>query len=152
MVKNIFDKNISEEVIKRIKNLTDKTQPIWGEMSVAQMLAHLNIQYEVVYENDKFPNPNMFLRFILKTFVKKRVVGPKPFTKNGKTAPYFIVTSKKDFEEEKKRLIKYIIITQANGIEVLLPRKTKSFGKLNAKEWNTLFYKHIDHHLTQFGV
>ena len=89
---------------------------------------------------------------MLKTFVKKTVVGPKPFKKNGRTAPYFLINDDKNFDTEKKRLIDYITITQKNGVEVLLPRDTKSFGKLTADEWNTLFHKHIDHHLSQFDV
>ncbi len=121
-------------------------------MNVAQMLAHLNVQYEFVYENNKFSKPNFILRFILKTFIKQIVVGPKTFKKNSKTSPVFLITTEKNFEKEKERLVKYITLTQKNGVEVLLPNDTKSFGKLTAKEWNTLFYKHIDHHLTQFGV
>jgi len=31
-------------------------------------------------------------------------------------------------------------------------RESLSFGKLTSKEWNNLFYKHIDHHFTQFGI
>jgi hypothetical protein len=26
------------------------------------------------------------------------------------------------------------------------------FGKLSGREWGELMYKHIDHHLQQFGV
>ncbi len=151
-MKNIFKKEVAQEVIDRINNLTPKTERLWGKMDVAQMLAHLNIQYEVVYENGKFPKPNAFVRFMLKTFVKNKVVGSKPFPRNGRTAPYFVIADTRDFEKEKTRLIAYILKTQKNGVEVLLPRDTKSFGKLTEDEWNNLFHKHIDHHLAQFGV
>ena len=151
-MKNIFKKEVTQEVINRINNLKKDTQPIWGKMDVSQMLAHVNVQYEIIYENEKFPKPNFLMKFILKNFVKKAVVGPKPFAKNGRTAPYFVISSEKDFEKEKTRLIQYLTKTQENGVKVLLPRDTKSFGKLSADEWNTLFYKHINHHLEQFGV
>lgn len=152
MINNLFEKDISQKMIDRINKLSVTSQPVWGKMEVSQMLAHLNVQYEIVYESENFPKPNFLMKFILKTFIKPKVVGPKPFPKNTKTAPYFIITSKKDFDKEKERLIKYIVITQANGVDVLLTRETKSFGKLSVEEWNTLFYKHLDHHLTQFGV
>jgi len=64
----------------------------------------------------------------------------------------FVISSQKDFENEKERLVNYIKRIQADGVEVLLPRDTKSFGKLTTEEWNTLFYKHLDHHLVQFTV
>ncbi len=151
-MKNIFIKEVTDEVIGRINNLNTDSKAVWGKMDVAQMLAHINVQYEVVYENSKFPKPNAFVRFMLKTFVKNKVVGSKPFPKNGRTAPYFVKDSKYNFDAEKKRLIAYMVKTQQNGVEVLLPRDTKSFGKLSKQEWSNLFYKHLDHHLSQFGV
>jgi len=151
-MKNIFNKSVSLELIERINKLTPNTKAVWGKMNVSQMLAHLNIQYEFIYENEKFKKPNPILRFILKTFLKNKVVGETPFKKNGKTSPVFIITSDKDFNTEKERLINYISTTQKNGVEVLLPHNTKSFGKLTAKEWSNMLYKHLDHHLVQFGV
>lgn len=41
-------------------------------MNVAQMLAHCNVTYEMVYENIH-PKTNFFMSFILKTFIKKIV-------------------------------------------------------------------------------
>lgn len=55
-------------------------------MTSSQMLAHLNVQYEMVY-SDKHPKPNAFVKFMLKTFIKKSVCGIKPYAKNGRTAP-----------------------------------------------------------------
>ena len=151
-MKNIFEKEITKEVVGRINQLNTNTKAVWGTMNVAQMLAHLNIQYEVVYENDKFPKPNALIRFILKTCVKNSVVGSKPYKKNGRTAPYFVIKEDKNFEKERIRLIDYINKTQVLGIEHLIDRDTKSFGKLTDDQWNNLFYKHLDHHLSQFGV
>ena len=42
---NIFEKSVADEVIARINNLTPATQPGWGKMNVAQMLAHCNVTY-----------------------------------------------------------------------------------------------------------
>lgn len=151
-MKSIFEKEVTKKVIDRINKLNTNSKATWGKMNVAQMLAHCNVQYEIIYENDKFPKPNAFVRFMLKTFVKNKVVGSKPFPKNGRTAPYFVIADEKEFENEKERLITYINTTQKNGVNVLLSRDTKSFGKLTADQWNNLFHKHLDHHLNQFGV
>lgn len=151
-MKNIFEKEVTDEVVNRINKLTKQTKPEWGKMNVSQMLAHCNIQYEVVYENEKFPTPSFLARFLIKIFVKNKVVGPKPFPKNGRTAPYFIVEGDRDFDKEKERLIDYVYKTQVLGIDHLLRRETKSFGKLTTDQWSNLFYKHLDHHLTQFNV
>jgi hypothetical protein len=38
------------------------------------------------------------------------------------------------------------------GAEKLAATPSLSLGSLSATEWNNLLYKHIDHHLAQFGV
>jgi len=43
-------------------------------MNVAQMLAHLNVTYEMVYEDDKHPKPKGIKAWMLKKIVKPIVV------------------------------------------------------------------------------
>lgn len=150
-MKNIFTKEIANEVISRIEKLTPKSQPNWGKMSVAQMLAHSCITYEMVY-TDKHPQPNTFTKFIMKLFVKKIVVSEKEYAKNGRTAPQFLIADEKVFETEKNRLTEYINKTQQLGEKHFHGKESHSFGNLSSSEWNNLFYKHLDHHLRQFGV
>jgi len=150
-MKSSFDKHHTNEVIARIHQLTPTTTPHWGKMNVAQMLAHLNVAYDMAY-TDAYPQPNFLVRWLLTRFVKPAVVGPKPYPKNGRTAPAFLVDSDQDFEKEKKKLINYIEQTQSLGANHFEQKESNSFGKLTAEEWSVLFSKHLDHHLTQFGV
>ncbi|QTE22968.1 DUF1569 domain-containing protein [Polaribacter cellanae] len=150
-MKNIFTKKVSDEVISRIEKLTPETKPNWGKMSVSQMLAHCCVTYEMVYTN-KHPKPNAFAKFMLKTIVKKIVVSEKPYAKNGRTASQFLIVDEKIFETEKQRLIDFINKTQELGEDTFDGKESHSFGKLTKEEWNNMFYKHLDHHLTQFGV
>lgn len=105
----------------------------------------------MVYDNIH-PKPNGLMRFILKSFIKNGVVNEKPYPRNSRTAPQFIVKGDRDFELEKNRLISYILQTQELGEKEFEGKESLSFGKLTAKEWNNMFAKHLDHHLTQFGV
>lgn len=148
---SIFQADICEQVIARIEQLTHTTQPQWGKMNVAQMLAHCNVTYEMVYE-DKHPKPAALLRLILKLMVKPTVVGEAPYKHNSRTAPQFLVSSEKDFTQEKSRLIHYIRKTQQLGKDHFEGKASHSFGALTSTEWNNMFYKHLDHHLRQFGV
>ncbi len=150
-MKNLFKEEAVAEIISRINNLTKDTQPSWGKMSVAQMLAHCCVTYEMVYA-DQHKRPNALTMFILKTFVKKIVVSEKPYAKNGRTAPQFLITDERVFENEKKRLIDFINKTQQLGETSFEGKESHSFGKMTAQEWNNSFYKHLDHHLRQFGV
>jgi hypothetical protein len=150
-MKNIFSSEVCEEIIARINQLSVQSTPEWGKMNVAQMLAHCNVTYELVFEN-KHPKPNALLRLILKLFVKNMVVSEKPFKRNSQTAPVFIIATEKDFEIEKARLKAYINQVQKLGSAYFDGKASHSFGALKATEWNAMFYKHLDHHLSQFGV
>jgi Protein of unknown function (DUF1569) len=148
---NIFTKDVADNVISRINQLTPSTQGLWGKMNVAQMLAHCNVTYEMVYDNTH-SKPNFFVGFILKLFVKNKVVSEVPYQKNGPTAPAFIIADARDFEQEKQRLIAFISKTQQLGEANFDQKESHSFGKLSKEEWNNMFYKHLNHHLGQFGV
>lgn len=148
---NIFTPEVSNQVIGRINQLTANTTAKWGTMSVAQMLAHCNVTYEMVYENIH-KKPNAFVKLILKLLVKKAVVTEAGYKQNGQTAPQFIIKDEKNFEEEKQRLINYITKTQQLGEAHFDGKESHSFGALNKTEWNNMFYKHLNHHLGQFGV
>jgi len=150
-MKNIFLKEDVFEYIDRINELSPDSKALWGKMSVNQMLAHCNVSYEMVYE-DIHKKPNNFIKIILRLFVKNKVVNKKPYSKNNPTAPQFIVKDERSFEIEKNRLINYIIKTQELGEDTFEGKISHSFGKLSAKEWNNMFAKHLDHHLTQFAV
>jgi len=150
-MKNVFDQQDALDFIRRINALSPETVPLWGKMTVEQMLAHCNVTYEMIYEN-YHPRPNSFVKLILKLFVKNTVVSKKPYKQNGQTAPQFIIKDDRDFHTEKTRLIDYIIQTQQLGEHYFDGRESHSFGVLTVKEWNAMLSKHLEHHLSQFGV
>lgn len=151
MLPNIFSQSVADEIIERIQQLKPTTPAQWGKMNVSQMLAHCNVTYEMAYEN-KHPKPNFLMRMILKAFVKNLVVNEIPYKKNAQTAPAFLITDEKEFDMEKNRLIQYIQKTVDLGADRFEQKDSHSFGPLSITEWNNMFYKHLDHHLRQFGV
>ncbi len=148
---NIFSPEIANAVIGRIQQLTPQTQPQWGKMNVAQMLAHCNVAYEMTFENIH-PKPGIFMRWMLKALVKSGVTNEVPYKKNVRTAPAFLITDERDFNKEKTRLIQYIEKCVSLGAAHFDGKESHSFGNMNSTEWNNMFYKHLNHHLGQFGV
>ncbi|MFC2109525.1 DUF1569 domain-containing protein [Bacteroidota bacterium] len=149
-MENIFENKTTHNLIDRINNLSHDCIPIWGEMNVAQMLAHSSVMFDYVYNSHE--KPNKLKQFLLRIFIKPMVVGKKPYKRLSRTAPEFLITDERYFEIEKEKLIDYIKKTQQLGVEYFEGKESHSFGKLTAKEWSTTFYKHLDHHLTQFAV
>lgn len=152
MIKDIFNPEVTAEIIGRINRLTPETQRLWGTMNVSQMLAHCNVPYAYTFTPEKFKKPNFLMKFILSNFVKKMVVSPTPYKKNERTSPSFVIADQRDFEKEKSILINNIKKCEALGRTHFEGKENFSFGKMTADEWNALYYKHIDHHLRQFGI
>lgn len=150
-MKDVFDPAVTDELVGRLRSLEPATHPRWGRMSVGQMLAHCCVPYEMVYE-EKHARPGAVARFLLRLFVKRGVVGEKRYRRNTPTAPAFRITDERDFHRERDRLIGYLERTAELGGDHFHGRESLSFGPLTRTEWSNLFYKHLDHHLTQFGV
>lgn len=148
---SIFETKTTETILSRLNILTNTTQPLWGKMNAAQMLAHLNVAYDIDSGKIKSETPAL-MKFMLKLFLKPILVNEKPYKKNSRTAPLFLISSEKDFEKEKKSLIDNILESQNNGREYYEGRESNSVGKMNANEWSNMYYKHIEHHFSQFGI
>lgn len=147
----IFDTTTTQLHLQRLDKLTQATSPIWGKMNAAQMLAHLNIAYSSA-DITSAPKNGLMTKLMMRLFVKGIVVGDKPYAKNSRTAPNFIITTEQDFEKEKSILIHNIKDIEAKGLTYFEGRENPAFGKLTGKEWSNLFGKHIEHHFEQFGI
>ncbi len=149
---NIFDPKTTELLTERMNKLTAQTMPQWGKMTVGQMLAHCSVAYDQAFDpNTK--RPPMPIRFLLKLLLKRKLTdATTPYKKNSGTAPAFLITDAREFEKEKVKLLGHIQKVEKLGENYFENKEAISFGKMTADEWNNLFYKHLDHHLTQFGV
>lgn len=151
-MQNVFDAKDAQEYINRINNLTPETQRKWGKMSVDQVLAHLNVAYDLTFTPEKFPKPSLIPKFLLSRFVKPKITNEIPYKQSLPTSPVFIIADERNFEEEKAKLIGNIQRVQQLGKEAFEGKENINFGKMTAQGWNNMFAKHLNHHLEQFGV
>jgi hypothetical protein len=101
---------------------------------------------------EQFTPPSFFMKWLVKNFFKTSMVNEVPYKKNLPTSPAFVIREEKNFEQEKNKLKQYIQKIQEMGQDAFEGREQSTIGKLSSKEWNNLLYKHLDHHLQQFGV
>ncbi|MEN9700113.1 MAG: hypothetical protein RLZZ301_1311 [Bacteroidota bacterium] len=149
---NIYLPETTQQLHARIDALSSQTQALWGKMKVAQMLSHCQVAYQqILGENTDKPGP--FMGWMLRTFFKTSMVNEVPYKPNLPTGPTFIrVGQDFNFEEEQQKLKNYIQRIQEMGPDRLASIPSLSLKKLTASEWNNFLFKHIDHHLKQFGV
>lgn len=150
-MKSLLNEAYSKETIERINRLTPSSAPLWGKMSVEQMLAHLNISLNNSFGEVK--QKRVLLGYIFGNMAKKKLLSDKPIGKNMPTAKAFVtIKGSYDFEDEKQHLIAMIEhYTNTRGKDVH-KHAHPFFGHMTALEWDRLITKHLDHHLSQFGV
>ncbi|WP_152658533.1 DUF1569 domain-containing protein [Oceanobacillus sp. CFH 90083] len=149
-MKNIFIPLHTEEILERIDKLNPNSRAQWGKMDVAQMLAHCSAFQDIAMGNS-LPKRG-WLGIFIGRFVKPIFYNDKPAAHNMSTIPTILITAEKDFEAEKEKLKQKIIKFQQNGLEKCTTHPHAFFGKLTPEQWGKGIYKHLDHHLRQFGV
>lgn len=144
---DLLDSKVKQDVISRINLLQSSSAPLWGKMTVSQMLAHCQAQMGVALGETAVQSN--FVSRLFGGWIKKMVFNDKPFKQNLPTAPAFVVKHDPDFEKEKSKMIEMLgRFTREN----LKNEPHPIFGKLSTDEWSKGTWKHIDHHLKQFGV
>lgn len=148
--KNLFEEENSEEIISRIMNLSSNSQALWGTMTVNQMIDHCIKPLDVA--TGKLKLKRSLLGVLFGGWAKKKLLEDKDFPRNSPTAPEFRVQTPREFSDAQQSLINAVRSFQKEGENGLTKEKHPFFGPLSTSEWLLLQYKHLDHHLRQFGV
>ena len=146
---SIFNPATIESFIARINKLTPATPALWGKMNVAQMLAHCQVPIQVAVGG--IVTKGGLIALLFGRIAKKKLVNDQPFERNLPTMKEAKIADVRDFEKERAALIA-LVKKFETGPEVLIKGPHPFFGPLTVDEWSTLQYKHLDHHLRQFGV
>ncbi|MBV9989551.1 MAG: DUF1569 domain-containing protein [Chitinophagaceae bacterium] len=149
-MKDLFDPSAYQEILARIDRLTPDSKPLWGKMNVGQMLSHLQAPAAIGLGDVKLKQRLIGLLF--GRIAKKKLFGDKPFKHNLPTDPSFVRDKTHDFETEKQKLKALLKRFHEGGAEAITKDPHPFFGKLSTEEWSSFSYKHLDHHLQQFGV
>jgi Protein of unknown function (DUF1569) len=150
-MKSLFEPGTSKEIRERIGRLGPASQRQWGKMTAAQAMAHCAVGME--WAVGDILEPRMFLGRILGPIAKSQVLkDEKPMGRNAPTAKSLMVKDDRDLGKECARLSSLVDRFAAGGPQGCTKNPHTFFGKMTPEEWAQLMYKHLDHHLRQFGV
>ena len=147
---NLFEASVAADVKNRIRQLRVDSPRQWGKMTPSQAMAHCAIGMELAVGTQKLPRT--FIGRVIGPLVKKKVLGPEPMRRNSPTDKRFVVADDRNLDAEQRRLIELIDRFWASGPSGCTTHPHNFFGPLTPDEWGTLMYKHLDHHLRQFGA
>ena len=149
-MKHLFERQTVDEVIARIDTLQPTTQRQWGKMDVAQMLAHCSATLDMA--SGRLNPPRILIGRVLGPLVKPIFTNEKPFSKSSPTDKQLVVADQRDFLREQEQLKSKLRQFHAGGEAQCTRHPHPFFGELNPQQWSRGMYKHLDHHLRQFGA
>jgi hypothetical protein len=149
-MQNLYDRGDRDGLVGRLSALQPSNARLWGKMNVSQMLAHCSVALEVPC-GDRIKRQGLLGR-IMSPFVRSSVLGLKPFVHNAPSDPEYRITDDRDFEKERARLAALVDRFCSRGTAATDGVVHPFFGRLSSDEWGRLMYKHLDHHLRQFGA
>jgi hypothetical protein len=149
-MKTLFQPDAIAELIFRIDNLQPASVRQWGKMDVAQMMAHCSATLDMA--SGRMNLPRIFIGRLLGPFVKPIFTNEKPFSKNSPTDKKLVISDARDFAREQEQLKAKLRQFHEGGEERCTRHPHPFFGPLTPQDWSRGMYKHIDHHLRQFGV
>ena len=147
---SIFRPSDLDALLARIRGLPPTAAAQWGKMAVAQMLAHCQVPLRVATGEVKLPRG--LLGKLFGGMAKKSLMKDEPFKRGLPTDPEFRVRDACDFPTEKGGLLTLVERLGRAGPGGLTKEPHPFFGALTPVEWDTLMWKHLDHHLRQFGA
>ena len=150
MTPSLLDPATRDRFIGRIRALSPAARPRFGTLTADRMLCHLLDGLKIAF-GELNPEP---VRTPLKNALGRWFViwSPVPWPKGKVKAPpgFFTTAPAAELEADREALVALVRRFEKPD-EV--PWGTSPFlGTLDAREWAALNGRHLDHHLSQFGV
>jgi len=149
-MQNLFHDGVSEKIIDRLSRLQPLSPALWGKMNVGQMLSHCQAPLQVAIGQRQLQQS--FMGFLFGRIAKKQFLKDSNFRRNLPTDKSFARKSEHNFFQEREKLQLLIQKFAESDSTIMASAIHPFFGKMTAEEWGKLSWKHLDHHLQQFGV
>ena len=146
---SILNESDRVAICTRVGSLSSSSTARWGRLDVTGMLQHLRLSARMAVGDLKVPSSN---KRVFQVFpLKHLILHVLPFPKGAPTAPELKPQAVGPFEEERAALLTLLDEIGTGPREGAGPAHPL-FGPLSWREWGAVTYKHVDHHLKQFGA
>jgi len=152
-VKSIAQERCLQELLTRLQRVTPESTRRWGTLTPGEMLCHLGDAAESVLGIRIPPGPASSARPrpVFKWLI---LYSPVPWPKGVQTRPGVDPrregTKPSSFANDQARAINSLRELAVASADGLAPAHFR-IGRMSQRDWRRWAYKHVDHHLRQFG-
>jgi hypothetical protein len=145
-MRTLWDAAARSELQARLARLEPDARPLWGRMSAPQMVCHLIEAYRMTIGELPTVPKGGWLRY---PPLKQLVIYYLPWPKEVPTAPELLARPPEDWSRDLRQLND--LIDRFGALNKAGPWPVHpAFGRLSARTWAALAWRHTDHHLRQF--
>lgn len=146
-VGTLLDDAQRTQLLQRLRRVRPDATPAWGTLNAPRMVCHLADQLRVALGDVPCkPVHNLATRTLLKHLVCN--TGFSPPRGKVQTAPEMLASRPATWEADLDACAALVERVGTGAAHAVHPM----FGPLTPEQWGRLCWKHIDHHLVQFGV
>lgn len=134
-------------LIQRLQRVLPDAEPAWGALNAPRMLCHAADQMRVALGDLATKSVHTFAS---RTLLKFLVINTRFEPPRGKiqTAPEMLASQPAAWEADLSACIELAERVGAGEARAVHP----TFGPLSPEQWGRLCWKHLNHHLVQFGA
>ena len=147
-MRSLCDDPWRQEILSRARRLTPESRALWGKFTVDRMLAHVVETFRMGLGELPVKSKKLILRHWPLNVLAVYVL---PMPKGLPTARELVARPAESLNSELASLETYLEKFGRAQDRREWPEHP-ALGKLSRRAWGRLGYKHIDHHLRQFGV
>jgi hypothetical protein len=148
MGKTVWNPRDCEELKARVRRLNATRTPEWGRFTAQQMVVHLCDSLRMASGELPTAPKNKPIRH---PPLKQLIIYWLPFPRNVQTAPELLIRTPGEFASDVGELVDRLESFVKAG-PAAAAAVHPLFGRMNGRLWGVLVYRHMHHHLAQFGV
>jgi hypothetical protein len=147
-MKTIWDDSSRRDIHERISRLAWDAHGRWGSFTAPKMVCHLADSLKMALGDLPVQPRRMPIRY---PPLKQFIIYIAPFPKSAPTAPELLARQPAEWAADVADLNALVDTVAARGPGGGLVDHP-AFGRLSTRAWGVLIYRHMDHHLQQFGI
>jgi hypothetical protein len=146
-MKSIWHDETRQELSDRVGRLAWNRPAAWGKFSAPKMVCHLADSLKMALGDLPVASKHLPIRY---PPLKQLIIYVAPLPKGMPTAPELLARAPDAWTDDVADLQSLLARAASSRSTDDWPEHP-AFGKLSQRAWGVLIYRHMDHHLRQFG-
>jgi hypothetical protein len=147
-MKSIWREDDRRALNDRVGRVAWDGRAAWGKFTAPKMICHLADSLKMAMGDLQVAPKRLPIRY---PPLKQLIIYAAPFPKGAPTAPELLAREPREWANDVAD-VQALLARAASARTTDTWPEHPAFGKLSKRAWGVLIFRHMDHHLKQFGA